>query len=340
MKRFLIFAALAALVIPATASAQTELTVGGMGISTYLPVPASTEEARIPIDPDKGYWVGEVADRFYVATDGVWQSGFLVTRDGVVLFDAPASYGARLPEIVSSATDVPITHLVYSHAHKDHIAGAGAVAAARPNLRIIAHERVAAYLLDVDDPNRPVPADLFRGSETLDIGGERIEIDEVGPYHSTEADVFITLRRQSVLYAIDAFTPGWVTFQGLDLTVNTHNYIALGDEVMSRDWEIFVGGHLTQLGTRDQVQTSIDYTDDVVRVATEVFSATDMMSTMAIAAESAGWSNPFLLFRHYQDTMVKACAETLIDRWGEVLAGVDVYAASHCDRLLVYLRVD
>ena len=38
--------------------------------------------------------------------------------------------------------------------------------------------------------------------------------------------------------------------------------------------------------------------------------------------------------------MVEACAESLIERWGGVLAGVDVYAASHCDRLLVYLRVD
>jgi glyoxylase-like metal-dependent hydrolase (beta-lactamase superfamily II) len=263
-----------------------------------------------------------------------------VTQDGVILFDAPASFGARLPEIVGTVTELPITHLVYSHAHKDHIAAAGGLVTSIPELRIIGHERVASYLLDVGDPDRPVPRHLFRGSQTLDIGGERIEIDEIGPYHSAEADLFITLPRQRVLYAIDSFTPGWVTFQGLDLTLNTHNYLSLGDEVMSRDWDIFVGGHLTQLGTRDQIRTSIEYTDDVVRIATEVFDSTDMMSTMATAAGSAGWSNPFLLFRYYHDTMVDACAEQLIDRWGGLLAAVDVYAASHCDRLLVYLRVD
>ena len=71
-----------------------------------------------------------------------------------------------------------------------------------------------------------------------------------------------------------------------------------------------------------------------------MFSNTDMMSTMAQDAESAGWSNPFPLFRYYHDTMVEACADMLIDRWSGLLAGVDVYAASHCDRLLVSLRVD
>lgn len=340
MKRQIITAVLALMHIPAPALAQTEPTVGAIPVSHFLPVPPAVEQARIPIDPQQGYWVGEVADGFYVATDGVWQSGVLVTEAGVVLFDAPASYGARLPEIVATVTDRPITHLVYSHAHKDHIASAGALRAAIPDLTIIAHERVGAYLLDVKDPDRPLPTRVFRGSETLRVGGERIELDEVGRYHSAEADIFITLPRQQLLYAIDSFTPGWVTFQGLDLTVNTHNYISVGEEVMSREWEIFVGGHLTQLGTREQIRTSIDYTDDVMDAAIEVFSGTDMMSTMARAAESAGWSNPFLLFRYYHDTMVEACADMLIERWGGVLAGVDVYAASHCDRLLVYLRVD
>ena len=340
MRTLLLLAASLAAPFPVFAQAEDEPRVGGKAVSTYLPVPTSVDAARLPVDPEEGYWVGEIADGFYVATDGVWQSGFLITRDGVVLLDAPASFGARLPEIVTTVTDEPITHLIYSHAHKDHIAAAGDLTGLVPELVIVAHERVAAYLLDVGDPNRPVPQHLFRGSETLVIGGEQIELDEVGPYHSAEADLFISLPRQGVLYAIDSFTPGWVTFQGLDLTLNTHNYLALGDEVMSRDWDIFVGGHLTQLGNRDEIRRSVEYTEDLVRVATEVFTQTDMMSTMAVAAESAGWENPFLLFRYYHDSMVDACAERLVQQWGGMLAAVDVYAASHCDRLLVYLRVD
>jgi len=78
----------------------------------------------------------------------------------------------------------------------------------------------------------------------------------------------------------------------------------------------------------------------VLDIATDVFRSTDMTATMGRAAEAAGWSNPFLLFRYYLDSMAVACAERLVKRWGGVLAGVDVWAASHCDRLLAYLRVD
>lgn len=340
MKRYIIAAALLFSHIPTPGSAQTEPTVGGVPVSKYLAVPASVNAARLSVDPKLGYGVTKVADQFYVVTDGIWQSGFLATQDGVVLFDAPASFGAKLPGIVRSITDWPITHLIYSHAHQDHTGAAGTLKRAIPSLTIIAHEQVGAYLLDMADPNRPIPNETFRGSRTLKVGNQVIELDEVGPYHSVEADMFISLPRQGVLYAIDSYTPGWVTFQGLDLTMNIHNYLALGDEVMSREWKIFVGGHLTQLGTRDQIQASINYTKDALAIATDVYRSTDMMATMGKAAEAAGWSNPFLLFRYYQDSMAKACATRLVERWGGKLAGVDVFAESHCDRLLAYLRVD
>ncbi len=340
MERYIIAVALVLSHIPTLGTAQTEPTVGGVPVSQFLAVPASVDAARLSVDPKLGYGVSKTADQFYVVTDGIWQSGFLVTQDGVVLLDAPASFGAKLPEIVGTITDRPITHLIYSHAHQDHTGAAGTLKRAIPSLTIVAHERVGAYLLDMADPSRPIPNETFRGSRTLKVGGQVIELDEVGPYHSVEADLFISLHRQGVLYAIDSYTPGWVTFQGLDLTMNIHNYLALGDEVMSRDWKIFVGGHLTQLGTRDQIRLSIDYTKDALAIATDVYRSTDMMATMGRAAQAAGWSNPFLLFRYYQDSMAKACAERLVVRWGGKLAGVDVFAESHCDRLLAYLRVD
>ena len=208
MERFIVPVALVLSHIPALGTAQTEPTVGGVPVSQYLAVPASVDAARPSVDPKLGYGVSKTADQFYVVTDGIWQSGFLVTQDGVVLLDAPASFGAKLPEIVGTITDRPITHLIYSHAHQDHTGAAGTLKRAIPSLTIVAHERVGAYLLDMADPSRPIPNETFRGSRTLKVGGQVIELDEVGPYHSVEADLFISLHRQGVLYAIDSYTPG------------------------------------------------------------------------------------------------------------------------------------
>jgi glyoxylase-like metal-dependent hydrolase (beta-lactamase superfamily II) len=62
---------------------------------------------------------------------GVYQSAFLTTGDGVVLFDAPPSIGGNLRRAVdqiAAANGVPnrVTHLVYSHHHDDH-AGASSL---------------------------------------------------------------------------------------------------------------------------------------------------------------------------------------------------------------------
>jgi len=51
----------------------------------YAPIPQS---ALGPALNDQGYYVGRVERNLYYVTDGVYQSAFLTTRDGVVLFDA------------------------------------------------------------------------------------------------------------------------------------------------------------------------------------------------------------------------------------------------------------
>src|SRR5262245_27868929 len=80
---------------------------------------------------DQGYYVGRVERNLYYVTDGVYQSAFLTTDDGVVLFDAPPSIGGNLRRAVgeiAAANGVTnrVTHLVYSHHHDDH-AGASSL---------------------------------------------------------------------------------------------------------------------------------------------------------------------------------------------------------------------
>jgi hypothetical protein len=67
----------------------------GGGGHDYAPVPRS---ALGPALNDQGYYVGRVERNLYYVTDGVYQSAFLTTRDGVVVFDAPPSIGGNLGE--------------------------------------------------------------------------------------------------------------------------------------------------------------------------------------------------------------------------------------------------
>jgi len=47
-------------------------------------------------------------------SDNAWQSAFLVTNDGVTVFDAPASFGNNIPSAIAKVTDEPIKILIYT----------------------------------------------------------------------------------------------------------------------------------------------------------------------------------------------------------------------------------
>ena len=88
----------------------------------YAPVPGA---ALGPAVNEQGYYVGRVERNLFWVTDGVYQSAFLATRDGVVLFDAPPSIGNNLRRAVDEVTAAEglgntVTHFVYSHHHADH----------------------------------------------------------------------------------------------------------------------------------------------------------------------------------------------------------------------------
>src|SRR5688572_15934801 len=83
------------------------------------------EAAKGPAIPSKGYLVEEIRDGLFWVTDGAYNTMFLVTDKGVVAVDAPPTIGKNYLKAISEVTDKPITHVIYSHAHIDHIGAAG-----------------------------------------------------------------------------------------------------------------------------------------------------------------------------------------------------------------------
>ncbi len=141
----------------------------------YAPI---TRPAIAPALNEQGYYVGHVEGNLYRVTDGTYQSAFLTTPDGVVLFDAPPTIGHNIQRAVdeiavANGVSNKVTHLIYSHHHVDHV---GAAALFDRNIARIGHEKTRKLLLRDDDPARRAPAETFEDRRTLEIGGERIEL--------------------------------------------------------------------------------------------------------------------------------------------------------------------
>ena len=84
-------------------------------------------------------WAGIRQDAFELPQEG--NSVFVVTEEGVVVFDAGGSplMGESIVAKVRSVTTRPITHVVISHWHGDHMRGLQAIRSAFPNVAIISH---------------------------------------------------------------------------------------------------------------------------------------------------------------------------------------------------------
>jgi len=101
----------------------------------YVPVLPQVKARALVVDPQKRYLVKEVKPNVYVIADGAYQSAFVTTGKGVILFDAPPSFAEHIVNAVADVTAEPIVQLVYSHVHLDHISGAHIIVSRSQNSR-------------------------------------------------------------------------------------------------------------------------------------------------------------------------------------------------------------
>src|SRR6478672_2851382 len=98
-----------------------------------------------------GVWGGIRQDPFELPQEG--NSVFVVTERGVVVFDAGGSplMGESIVAKVRSVTDKPITHVVISHWHGDHMRGLQSIQSAFPNVEILAHPFSRDFIVTTQD---------------------------------------------------------------------------------------------------------------------------------------------------------------------------------------------
>jgi len=154
-------------------------------LQKYAPVLPSVKAQFWKIDPKLDMRSKASEEAVYVISDNMWQSAFLVTDEGVIVFDAPASFGQSIPSAISQVTDQPIKVLVYSHVHKDHIGGSAAFKSVK-DLKIVALDTVSDFLKRNERSGSIVTQRNFQTAKKLTLGGKTVELSR-RDYHSNEA---------------------------------------------------------------------------------------------------------------------------------------------------------
>jgi glyoxylase-like metal-dependent hydrolase (beta-lactamase superfamily II) len=303
----------------------------------YVPLLPQVKAKALVVDPHKGYLVKELKPSVYMITEGAYESVFVTTGKGVVLFDAPPSFAQHLVQAVTETTSEPIVELVYSHMHVDHIGGAGLVLKQVPKLEILAEEGTAEFLREMQDPHRPAPTHTFKDHYTLRLGSLTADM-KLGHWHTPEGDLIISIPDKKFVMAVDAFSAGATPFMGLDLTMNMHEYLSFYNQLQAMDWDVMVPGHHNTPATHQDLQVAKSYVTDVCDTVTRIL-AENHQALRAQAAQQYG-ENGWAIASVVIDDEVGQCAKEIKDRWIEKLEGVDIWAASHCRTALVYEQWD
>jgi len=277
-----------------------------------------------PVIGAEGYHVGSYGDGAYWVSDGVTNSMFVVTKDGVVVVDAPPSYGAKLPAAIAKITDKPVTHFIYSHYHKDHTGAAGVFG---DDVTYIGHAQTAAELQRVGDESRPVPSVTFDEEHALKVGNQRIELAYSGLNH-TPGNIIIYLPRQQILMLVDTIYPAVVPFASLGIAAHVPGYYGVIEKAMEYDFKVFQGGLLGRPGTRAEFEVSREY---VLDLRNSVYAALKVTQPpLAFAQQNNPITDPYYALDAYLEAAAGACAEIVEQRWAGRLAGTRSFTRSHC----------
>lgn len=311
-----------------------EIATIGARTGKYMDIP---ESAKGPaIDPTKGYRIQELGRGLHMVTDNVYQAMFVVHDKGVILADVPPPLAAFIPKAIREVTSKPVTHVIYSHAHIDHIGAAGdflSTLSKKPV--IVAHEETRSILARAQDPKRPLPSVTFRDKHTIRVGGQRLELSYHGNGHEP-GNIFIWAPEQRTLMVVDVIFPGWMPWRRLALAQDIPGYFAQVEKIKSMDFDWLVSGHVARVGTKADVVVQHEFLQDLKAAAGKALQTTAVGEGM----DARDKSNPWAVFDNYIDRVAAQCVNTLTPKWAPRLAAFDVYIWDQCFTMEQSLRLD
>ncbi|MFM2276205.1 MAG: hypothetical protein RL211_2077 [Pseudomonadota bacterium] len=232
--------------------AQAPASIGARSVQVVVP-----DMVAKNVSPSVWYVEGLGALGSSANQNFISNSAFIVTSAGVVVIDALGSpvLADRLIREIRKITPIPVTHVIVTHYHADHIYGLQTMKTR--GARIIAHRAAQEYLNSdnarlrlevsrqelgpwIDDTTQLVPADEWIDDlRELSVGGVRFILQPMGPAHTPE-DLVVYMPKEKVLFAGDLVFRSRIPYVG---QADSAHWIQSLDTLLAFDPIVIVPGH-------------------------------------------------------------------------------------------------
>ena len=323
MQGIKIYTILASSLISGSVFAQTEISTSNSSTVNASYVEPSAEKIISPSDKlnnlfernmSQPYILQKIGERTYYVQRYFYSTTFYVGDKGVLLFDAPEGRGKYLLQAIRDVTPLPVTALVYSHYHVDHIGDSpfwnDEAKKEGVNLRIIASKATAEKMQFMNSRLPVATQVLSKKDDQFKFEKQTIELHRfVKAGHTDDHSVWL-LKQEKVAHSPDLLNPDQLPMMGFAVSDTLVYHDSNLRQVEMLDWKYFIGGH-GNIGSHDdfkfQRQFLNDLRDTTIKVRKEESFGKFMNKTANNHADFA---------RAQREAIIKKVTEVLRPKYG------------------------
>ncbi|HAZ3823957.1 TPA: MBL fold metallo-hydrolase [Escherichia coli] len=325
MQGIKIYTILASSLISGSIFAQTEISTANSSTVNASYVEPSAEKIISPSDKlnnlfernmSQPYILQKISERTYYVQRYFYSTTFYVGDKGVLLFDAPEGRGKYLLQAIRDVTPLPVTALVYSHYHVDHIGDSpfwnDEAKKEGVNLRIIASKATAEKMQFMNSRLPVATQVLSKKDDQFKFEKQTIELHRfVKAGHTDDHSVWL-LKQEKVAHSPDLLNPDQLPMMGFAVSDTLVYHDSNLRQVEMLDWKYFIGGH-GNIGSHDdfkfQRQFLNDLRDTTIKVRKEESFGKFMNKTANNHADFA---------RAQREAIIKKVTEVLRPKYGHM----------------------
>ena len=325
MQGIKIYTILASSLISGSVFAQTEISTSNSSTVNASYVEPSAEKIISPSDKlnnlfernmSQPYILQKIGERTYYVQRYFYSTTFYVGDKGVLLFDAPEGRGKYLLQAIRDVTPLPVTALVYSHYHVDHIGDSpfwnDEAKKEGVNLRIIASKATAEKMQFMSSRLPVATQVLSKKDDQFKFEKQTIELHRfVKAGHTDDHSVWL-LKQEKVAHSPDLLNPDQLPMMGFAVSDTLVYHDSNLRQVEMLDWKYFIGGH-GNIGSHDdfkfQRQFLNDLRDTTIKVRKEESFGKFMNKTANNHADFA---------RAQREAIIKKVTEVLRPKYGHM----------------------
>lgn len=276
---------------------------------TLTVVVAAQQPAAQPTPSLDGLTVEKVKDNLFVIRGAGGNTAVFVTASGTTIVDTKnPGWGQVLLDKIKTITDKPVTRVINTHTHYDHVSGNIAMPA---TVEIIAHEYTARRMPVMStvtgrgepenvfkaNPGKGIPKRTFTDKLTLGSGADQINLYHFGPAH-TGGDAFVEFAALRVMHAGDVFARKALPLIDRDNGGSGVQFAATVRKTVDgvKNVDTIINGHLpaqtTPAEMREYADFVADFVDHVQASKKAGRTAVQAIETYSLPAKFKGYTAP------------------------------------------------